>query len=202
MNHAFHSLVLLTAIATSSLGQSPQPAAQRSAPPPPITSKDVRVIPYSREHEKTSLDGKRGHPDDLRVATTTNKIHLYGKKRVPSIKVDGRLICHSGKLALLAPVDRAGKLYIKVPSADDVTYYYGVFEFRDGTLNPKELKMEVKKTYDWSFTSNAGQSTFRVVDGQAELMAITAPTDKIKGFGFSSTVRQKDNESDLTFTVE
>ena len=79
---------------------------------------------------------------------------------------------------------------------------FDVLEFHDGTQNPKELKMEVKKTYDWTLQSNAGQSTFRVVDGQAELVAMTAPTDKIRGFGFSSTVRQKDNESDLTFTVE
>ena len=202
MNHALHTLVLLTALAGTSLAQAPQPAVKPSVPPAPITVKEVRVLPYSREHEKTSLEGKRGHPDELRVVTTTNKIHLHGKKRVESMKVDGWLICHSGKLALLPPVDRAGNVSIKVPPADDTTYYYAVLEMRDGTLQSSALKVELKKDYGWSFKSEGGESTFRVVDGPNELVAIKAPKDKIKAYGFSATVRWKDNEADLAFTVE
>ncbi len=169
---------------------------------PPITAKDVRTLPYSREFEKVSLDGKRGHPDELHVATTTNRVHLSGKKKVDSAKVDGRLICHSGKLALLSPAPRAGKVSIKVAPADDVLYYYATLELTDGTLDSRLLKLAPKKDYDWSYKVEGGQATLRVADGATEVASITVPSEKVKGYGFSSTVRWKGNESDLTFTVE
>jgi hypothetical protein len=123
MNLGIRTLVVFTAMASSSLAQAPNQSTKPASPPAPITAKDVRVLPFSREFEETSLDGKRGQPDELRVVTTPNKVHLSGKKRIEQMKVDGRLICHSGKLALLAPADRAGKLVVRVPTADDVTYY-------------------------------------------------------------------------------
>jgi hypothetical protein len=195
-------LAIVAIVAGNPLAPAANPPAKPSAPPAPITSKDVRVLPYSREFEKTSLDGKRGQPDELHVATTANRIHLSGKKRADSMKVDGRLICHSGKLALLTPAARTGKVSIKVPAADDVTYYYAVLELMDGTLETKMLKVVPKKDYDWSYKTEAGQATLRVVDGAAEVASITVPGEKVKGYGFASTVRWKGNESDLTFTVE
>ena len=202
MNLAIHTLLAFTVTAGSLLAQAPNQPSKPASPPPPITAKDVRIFPFARELQQTSLDGKRGQADELRVATTTNKVHLSGRKRVDSVKVDGRLICHSGKLALLAPADRGGKLAVRVPTADDVTYYFASIELTDGTLSTKPIKLETRKTYEWSFKTEAGQSTFRIVDGQTELAAISAPSEKVKGYGFAATVRWKNNEADLEFTIQ
>jgi hypothetical protein len=202
MNYALRSLLVVAALADRSLAQSPAPPAKPTTPLPPITAKDVRAVPFCRELDTQDLSGKRGFPDELRVVTTSNKIHLYGKKREEGkFVVDGRPILHSGKLALLAPSDRTGKLSIKVPSAEDVTYYFAVLQFADGTLDAKRLKADLNKTYDWSVKTEAGQTTLRVLDGQTEVVAVKAPGEKVKGVGFASTVRWKGNESDLTFTV-
>ena len=202
MNKTIPTPVTLAAIPVGSPARAQNSPVKEPGPPPPITPKDVRVLPYSREHEKPSLDGKRGYPDELRVVTTANKIHLYGTKRAQKETWEGRLICHCGKLALLAPVPRKGKVSVKVPPADDVTYYYAVLEMTDGALESKELKVEPRKDYSWAFSTEAGESTFVVLDGQTQLARIKAPAEKVKGYGFSSTVRWKGNEADLTFTAE
>lgn len=143
-----------------------------------------------------------GFPDELRVVTTTNKIHLSGKKRVNNgNKGGGKPILHVGKLFLIAPTDRGGKLMIKSPSAHDATYYYAVIELDGDNLETKMLDLTVGKNYDWSATAQGGQTTLRISDAGAEIATVTAPTDKVKGIGFASTVRWKDNEADLTFTV-
>lgn len=202
MDNVIPAFITLSAIAVGSLAHAETSLVKQPSPPSPITPKDVRVLPYSREHEKTSLDGERGHPDELRVVTTANKIHLYGTKRVASQKWEGRLICHAGKLALLAPAARTGKVFVKVPPADDVTYYYAALELTNGTLETKELKVQPGQEYAWTFATEAGESRFVVLDGQTEIARLKASADEVKGYGFSATVRWKGNEADLTVTVE
>src|SRR5437870_1463204 len=102
------------ALITSSLAQPPATKPLRPSPPAQITPKDVRVLPYCREQENKEVTNARDFTDELRVATTTNKIHLSGKKRMDNDKKGtGKPMLHVGKLALLAPADRAGKLTVK-----------------------------------------------------------------------------------------
>ena len=112
MRNSILPLLICAAFTIFASAQNPVAPTNSTPAAPPVSAKDVRVIPFAREHEVTSLDGKRGFPDELRVVTTTNKVHLYGTKRVESVKADGRLITHGGKLALLAPADRVGKLQL------------------------------------------------------------------------------------------
>jgi hypothetical protein len=167
-----------------------------------LTPKDVRIYPYWREEGTKKITATIGFPDELRVVTTTNKIHLSGKKKVNNdSKGGGRPILHVGKLALIAPGDRKGKLMVKSPSAQDATYYYAALELDGDQLESKMVDLKVGKDYDWSATSQDGQTTLRISDAGAEVVTLTAPTEKVKGIGFASTVRWKDNEADLTITI-
>ena len=167
-----------------------------------LTPKDVRVFPYCREQENKKVTSIRDFPDELRVVTTTNKIHLSGKKRMDNDKKgQGKPMLHVGKLALIAPADRGGKLMVKTSSADDATYYYAVLELDADNLETKRLNLAASKNYDWSVTAQGGQTTLRISEAGTDVATVTAPTDKVKGIGFASTVRWKNNESDLTITL-
>jgi hypothetical protein len=90
---------------------------------------------------------------------------------------------------------------VKSPSANDATYYYAVVELDGDNLETKRLELSAGKTYDWSVAAQNGQTTLRITEGATEVATVTAPTEKVKGVGFASTVRWKDNEADLTITI-
>lgn len=192
----------LAASLTSLSAQAPLTPALHATPAPPLTPKDVRIFPFCREEENKKITSTIGFPEELRVVTTTNKIHLSGKKRVNNgNKGGGKPLLHVGKLALIAAADHAGKLIVKSPSANDATYYHAVLELDGDNLETKRLELAAGKDYDWSVASQGGQTTLRITTAGTDVATVTAPTDKVKGVGFASTVRWKDNEADLTITI-
>ena len=95
---------------------------------------------------------------------------------------------------------RAGGLVAKVASMEDVTYYFAVLELDDDTLDTKWLTLAANKPCQWSVKSEGGQTTLKIVSGATEVASLSAATEKVKGYGFAATVREKGNEADLTVT--
>jgi hypothetical protein len=192
-------LTLLAAVSPCG-AQLPGPAGNTSGRP---SQKDIHVYRFSREFAEQKFDFNDVEmPDELRV-TTTDKIHIVGKKREQKTqRVKGRLTGHIGKLALVTVGERTGKVMVKIPPAQDVTYYFASLELTDDTLQTKIIELDAKKIYAWSVHSQNGQTTFRIVDGATEVMQLAAPSDKVKGFGFAATVRNSGNEADLSMTFD
>jgi hypothetical protein len=86
---------------------------------------------------------------------------------------------------------------VKIPSHEEVVYYFAVLEFADA-LESKSLELKPGKKYDWAIKTENGQVMLRVMDGADELITLSAPAEKTKGVGFASTVRFPGDEADLT----
>src|SRR4051812_36933859 len=118
-------VVLLLTFAAVVMPCRAQAPASPAKPPPKLTTKDIRAYRFARELDTQKFEmNDREMPDELRV-TTVDKIHINGKKRqqgAPQVK--GRPAGHVGKLALIAAGDRTGKVAVKVPFAEGVTFYY------------------------------------------------------------------------------
>jgi hypothetical protein len=186
--------------AASVLSQAPA-AKKPDASAPKLEPKDIRDAPFVREFkEKKFKRNDRDVPDELRVTVFGGNIHLYGKKRGDVVRIEGRPSGHVGKAVFIPPVTRAGKLTVKAPSADEVTYYYAALELADA-VDSKIVKLTVGKTYDWLVKSENGQTSLRVVEGATELASLTAPAEKVTGVGFAATVRSKGNEADITLSI-
>ena len=200
-----NSLVFIPAFAvlfSSSWAQAPLAPAKAATPVPKLTSKDFRVLPFCREFEHQKFKANdREMPDELRV-TTSDRIHLYGKKRGDTVRVTGREIGHVGKVVLMPAGVRSGTLMVKVPTIEEVTHYFAVLEMADESLETKSLKLVKEKKYLWSLKVEGGQTAFRIMADGAEIASLTGGTDLVKGFGFAATVRAKGNEADATVTFD
>lgn len=193
--------VLLTNV-MAGLASSQTPAIKPATPIPKLTAKDVRELPFSREFKETVFKANsRDTGDELRV-TMAGGLHIYGKKRGETVAYQGRNVGHMGKVALMPVGPRSGKLTVKVPPAEEVTYYYAVLETPAGVLDTKPMKLAVGKTYVWSIKTEEGLTIFRVLDGAAELVRLSGAEAAVKGFGFAATVRSKGNEADLMATFD
>jgi hypothetical protein len=196
-------LIGLGILLSPASSQVPAPPPKPSAPASPITVNDVRILPFCREHkEKKYAANDRQMPDELRVVVSSGKIHIVGKKRIQEKKVGGEPICHSGKVALLTGANRSGKLVMKGTASKDTTDYFAVLELADDSLSSSYVELTAGKSYDWAVKADAGTTTLRITDGATEVIAVSAPSDKVKGFGFASTVRWQNNEADLNITFE
>jgi len=193
-------LIALAVIISHASAQINKPAAA-SPPAPKLATKDIRVLPFAREFKEQKFKSNDHEmPDELRVNVVTTGLHLYGKKRGETARVQNRPTGHVGKVVLLPVGNRSGQLSVKVTWAEEVTYYYAVLEVNDA-LETTVLKLVPGKNYDWSFKTENGQSTLKVADGAAELASLSGTADAVKGFGFAGTVRTKGNEADLTITL-
>ena len=105
-----------------------------------------------------------------------------------------------GKVALIPPTDRTGKLVVKAKPQEKGNYFITI-EFED-KLQTMEFKPKRGQVYNWLVKSENGNTTFKVTEGQAEVAAITAPTAQVKGVGFAATARFTENEVDLDVSFD
>ena len=194
------TILAFTALVAPSFSQAPLAPLKPSPPAAKLNPKDVRVLPFCREFDTQKFKANdRELSDELRV-TVSDRVHLYGMKRGGEVKVTGRPVGHVGKLVLLPAGDRAGKLTVKVPTVEEVTHYFAVLELADDSLDTKSLKLVKDKTYEWSMKSEGGQSTLSLMADGKEVASLNGPADKVKGYGFAATVRNKGNEADMAIT--
>jgi len=198
---------MLFTLALWPLWASPAPAqlpgpGKAPASLPKLTAKDIRVLPFLREFWEVKFKpNDREAPDELRVTTTPTQVHLYGSKRGDkTVRIRERTSGHTGKVFLLPPASRAGKLTVKLPSSEEVRYYYAVLEKADA-LDSKPVKLEVGKVYAWSIKAEEGRTTLRLTEGATEVVSLSGLSEEVKGAGFAATVREKDHEADLMLTL-
>ncbi len=200
LTRTFLSIALGLGLLPALHAQGLAPAIKSSAKPEPpvkLAQKDMRALPFSREFKETIFKATdRDVGDELRV-TFAAGVHISGKKRGDTVRFNGRPVGHVGKIVLMPVGARAGKLVVRVPSAEEVTYYFAALETGAATLNAKPMTLAVGKTYVWSLKMEAGQTTLLVLDGAVEVIKLTGAEADVKGFGFAATVRNKGNEADL-----
>ncbi|WP_265592640.1 hypothetical protein [Verrucomicrobium sp. BvORR034] len=163
----------------------------------------IEVLPFAREfmNEKFKTND-REVPDELR-ATTTDKIRIYGKRKLNrTAPVRGRLSAHFGKIVLVPVGNLKGVINVKSPSADDVTYYYASIELEGGKLDTKIIQLSTGVDYAWSVVKGPAQTTFKITDGAKEVVSLSGPAASVKSVGFASTVRYLGNEADISVTFE
>ena len=167
---------------------------------PKLTSRDIRVLPFTQEHKTTKFKpNTRELPSEF-IVTTTDKIRFSGKRRTEGTPtVRGQPTGHLGQVALLPPGDRSGTLSLKKKFG--LIIFDAVLELPDDTLNSKQIELKEGMNYTWSVKVGNGLTTFRILgtDG-AEIVSSSAPADKVLGVGFAATARNKGNEIDMTIT--
>jgi hypothetical protein len=190
--------IALIALHVSSLAQVSSTGGSGAAPTK-LTSRDIKVLPFVLELKETKFKpNDKAVPEELRATPLLNGIRLAGKKRVDVKLVDQRPAGHFGKVVLLPPGERVGKLFVKVPSNDGAhIYYYTVLEFADA-LSTKKVLLKAGVNYDWSIKIENGQVVLRVLEGAKELVALSAPSDQVQGAGFGATLRYTGQQADLT----
>lgn len=181
----------------------PHVAPAQSTSTPKLATGDIQVVPFAREHPQVKFKpNDREMPDELR-ATTTGQIRITGKKKVQQCpQVRGKPGCHVGKLVLIPPGDRTGKLSVKQPSANDLLYHFACVELPGEALDSKEIKLETGVEYTWEVKTAAETTTFTIRSKSGDLVRMSAPKDKFLGYGIAATVRYKGNEADLTITFD
>jgi hypothetical protein len=196
MTRAFSLLILAAATSCGTL------TAQSPGSKIPL-SKEIQVVPFTREHKNTLFKpNDREMPDELRV-TTTGQVRITGKKKVsPCPQVRGKPACHNGKLALIPVGDRSGKLSVKQPSANDLLYHFACVQLPGDALDTKEIDLKTGVEYTWDVKTAGDSITFTVRDKANVLAALTAPKNQFLAFGIAATVRYKGNEADLTMTFD
>jgi len=181
-----------------------QTPAKHATPAPKLTPKDIKVFRFALEYrDQTFPMNDREMPDELLITTSSERIHISGKKKVDDpARVKGRLISTIGKLALMPSGDRSGKLVVKFPTAEDVRLYSASVQLADGTLDTKDLILIAGKTYTWSVKTEGSDTTFAVMDGATEVASTVTPKNKFKAFGFAATVHYQGNEADMVITFD
>lgn len=176
-------------------------AASSPAAPRMITAADIKVLPFCGTMTKQKLDPKASGMFNELSVTKRDGFSIHGRKRNDSGRVDGAVVYHLGKVALVPAGDRSGNLSVEVPSKNDVTSYFAVLELADSLVS-KPLKLETGKKYSWSVISRGGLTILRVMDGKVQVEAVETKTDELVGFGFAATVRWEKNQADIHVTFE
>ena len=173
----------------------------KKEPPAKLTPKDFRVLPFCSTEKAKKLDPKsKGIFNELRV-TTSERIRIHGKKEDDTGRLDGKIVFHTGKLALFPPGERSGQLTTKFPTQNDVRSHFAVMELAD-SLNTKEVKIEAGKTYTWTVKEDRGNTFLKIESGGVETATLMEATSKLKGIGFAATARWTGNEVDLIVTFD
>ncbi|EDY21518.1 hypothetical protein CfE428DRAFT_0763 [Chthoniobacter flavus Ellin428] len=142
----------------------------------------------------------RSIPNEL-IVTTTDHIHMYGKKKSHVVQVLGVPTGHVGKLVMLPPGDRSGTLTIK--KSFGTTLFFNCFELTGGKLDSQEMKLSEGVAYNWSVKNDGTNTTFRMTSPEnKELAHHTIESANVQGIGFAGTVRNEGNEIDLTITFD
>lgn len=174
----------------------------RTAPPAAaLTSKDIHVYPFAEEHkDMLFMPTDRSIPNEL-IVTTTDHIHMYGKKKSRVVQVLGVPTGHVGKLVMLPPGDRSGTLMIK--KSFGTTKFLNCFELAGDKLDSQEMKLSEGGTYNWSIKNEGTNTTFRLTSADnKEIAHHTIESANVLGVGFAGTVRNEGNEIDLTITFD
>ncbi|HBJ87017.1 MAG TPA: hypothetical protein DDZ88_24795 [Verrucomicrobiales bacterium] len=170
--------------------------AQNSKPVPKPTPSEVRVLPFCGTKKDLKIDPKtKGIFNELSV-TKSGRIRIYGTKQDDSGRINGEVVYHNGKIALIPTDDRTGKLVAKLGSQQSVRRYFVALEMED-KLQTEEVTLKEGEIYNWSVKSENGNTTLKITTGQAEVAMITAPTAQVKGVGFAATLRFTKNKADL-----
>lgn len=173
----------------------------KKEPPPKITPKDVRELPFCATMPTVKLNPKQKKIfDELRV-TKSERIHIHGKKKWDSGWVGDKIAYHNGKLALFPPLERSGKLEAKFPTESDVRTYFAVLETGD-SLVVKEVKVAENAPQAWTLAKEGGSTVLKVVQGTQTIATVSAPTAEVTGAGFAATVRWVGNEADMSITFD
>lgn len=178
--------------------------AQNNKASPKITPADVRVLPFCGTQKSLKLDPKASGMFDELTVTKSERLHIHGTKRHDTGKMNGQVVYFLGKLALIRPGDRAGKLNAKFGSTgsnDPVRRYYISLDLPN-SLDSAELVLANGKTYEWAVTSDGTNTTIRVTSGKDEVASLRAATAQVQGFGFGAVVRFVKNEADLEVTFD
>jgi len=205
--HLYIILVILTGAARGQLPQrppsTPLATSKLLSGAAKLNPTDVRILPFLREQRTRKFQKNEPQPpDELRVTSSTNRIHIYGKKKADGNRFEGKPGGHVGKLVLFPPADRSGSLTARLPTAEDVRTYYAALELDGETLETDQVELAARTAYEWSVKSENGTTQLSITSAGKDIVSLSAPTDKVKGVGFASTVRWGGNEADLAITVK
>ncbi len=175
--------------------------AQTPKPVPKPSPSDIRVLPFCGTKKDLKIDPKtKGIFDELSV-TKSGRIHIHGTKQDDSGRINGEVVYHIGKIAVIPPDDRTGKLVAKLGTQPSVRRYFVALEF-DDKLKTEEVTLKEDQIYEWSVKSENGNTTFNLTAGQAAVATITAPTAQVKGVGFAAALRFTKNKADLDVSFD
>jgi hypothetical protein len=193
------NILSTAAIAMVILASSIQ--AQTPKPTPKPSPSDVRVLPFCGTKKDLKIDPKtKGIFNELSV-TKSGRIRIYGTKQEDSGRINGEVVYHIGKIALIPTEDRTGKLVAKLGTQLSVRRYFVALEF-DDKLQTEEVTLKEGQIYDWSVKSGNGNTTFTITAAQAAVATITAPTAQVKGVGFAAALRFTKNKADLEVSFD
>jgi len=161
-----------------------------------LTGRDIQVLPFIGEENARKYAKKDpAVPDELKVQTSGNRIHIFGKRK-------SRVSAHVGKVVLIPPAERTGNLSVKVPSSLDRCYYYLVLEVDGEVLQTKKIELKPKTPYEWTVKAEGGATALRVTSAGKDVMTLSASTETVKAVGFASTVRWEENDSDIEINAK
>lgn len=187
-----HTLVALLIFAASNCEMQ----AALPTPPPKLSAKDFTVLPFCNTLSTQKLDPKQKKIFNELKVTTSDRIHIFGKKVYEAGWVGTALHFHLGKVVLAPPGDRTGTLSVKQPSGSDSISYYLVLDLGD-KLKTKWVTLKKGPTYIWTLKTAAGVKKFTVLEEGKEVCVLSAPEATVAGFGFAATARWPGNEVDL-----
>jgi hypothetical protein len=176
--------------------------APKSTPAAKLTARDIRGLPFAREQGTVKFKpGTRELPSELTVSTTDH-IRIWGKRKsdaAPTVR--GITTGFIGQIALLPAGDRSGTIFLKKDFGN--TEYLVALELADDTLESHQVKLKEGKTYNWSVKTENGQTTLRILDPDGtQLYTQSGAADKVVGYGFAATCRNRGNEVDMSITYQ
>ena len=174
--------------------------AQNAKPTPKPTASEIKVLPFCGTAINKKIDPKTpGVFDELKV-TKSSRIHIHGAKKYDTGRLNGEVVWHLGKIALIPPSDRTGQFVVKAKPQERDRYFMSI-ELED-KLQTKELTLKRGQVYNWLVKSENGNTTFKITEGQVEVASMTEPAAQVKGVGFAATARFTANEVDLDVSFD
>ena len=165
----------------------------------------VEIVPWvgGRFGETKFKPHDKRIPEELDGRVDGLTIVVSGKKRSNTGTLDGDLISHWGKLALIsAPPPQSGTITAKEPWAFDATHYGMSLELASGKLKTSEKKLQENVSYKWSAWIDGSSYRFEIATKEGKVVnALSAPVADVKAFGFNAAVRYPGSKANITITV-